>query len=160
MLARLLPGIGHIQNLHPLFVHFPIGLIYGAGFLYLLGWISGQQSIKWSAFWTLMLGGVSIAAALTSGLYAGPSVMVSDSVRQHLFVHHMHLMIVSSIITGLLIVWALAARPMPARGRAIFMVVFLLALVVIAMGADLGSAMVFGYNAGGDACPQPIDFTH
>jgi uncharacterized membrane protein len=160
VLERLLPGIGHLQNLHPLFVHFPIGLIYGAAALYFIGWISRLESIKWAAFWTLILGGVGAAAALATGVYAGPSVMIADSVRQHLLMHHKHVMFIASIGTGLLIVWALAARPMPMRGRIFFMAGLLVLLVLIAVGADLGSEMVFGYNAGGDACSQPIDFSH
>jgi uncharacterized membrane protein len=160
VLERWLPGLGHLQNLHPLFVHFPIGLIYGAALLYFAGWITGFDSINWSAFWTLILGGLGAAAALATGLYAGPGVMVSDSVRQHLLRHHMRLMIAASIVTGLLIVWAIAARPIPRRGRIVFMAGLLVTLILIAIGADLGAEMVFGYNAGGDACAQPIDFTH
>jgi hypothetical protein len=31
-------------------------------------------------------------------------------------------------------------------------------MVLIAAGADFGGRMVYDYNAGGAACPQPIDF--
>jgi hypothetical protein len=31
-------------------------------------------------------------------------------------------------------------------------------MLLIASGADLGGEMVYGYNAGGSACAQPIDF--
>jgi len=158
--ARLLPGLGHVQNYHPLFVHFPIGLIYGAALLYLIGWLGGSDSIKWAAFWTLCLGGIAAAAALATGLYAAPGLMISDSVREHLLDHHKHLMIAASAVTGFLIVWAILTRPMPESGRIGFMAVMFAALILIALGADLGSSMVYGYNAGGDACPQPIDFTH
>jgi hypothetical protein len=40
--------------------------------------------------------------------------------------------------------------------------VFLAGLIavgwLIAAGADMGGEMVYGYNAGGSACLQPIDF--
>jgi len=35
----------------------------------------------------------------------------------------------------------------------------LVVVLLIAVGADFGGRMVYDYNAGGDACPQPIDFS-
>jgi hypothetical protein len=32
-------------------------------------------------------------------------------------------------------------------------------LVVLSFGADYGARMVYDYNAGGNACSQPIEFT-
>ncbi len=158
MSDRILPGAAHLQNIHPLVVHFPIAFIYGAAFLYLVAWIRGSEPMQWTALWMLTLGAVGIAAALTTGLYAVPGLMVSESVREHLLAHHEHLMVTASIMAGLLTLWALAARPMPARGRYIFLAALLSLLGVIAAGADLGGQMVYDYNAGGIACPQPIDF--
>jgi len=61
-------------------------------------------------------------------------------------------------VTGVLTVWALATRPMPTRGRYVFLAGLIAVMGLIAAGADLGGEMVYGYNAGGSACPQPIDF--
>ena len=160
MLERLLPGLGHLQNIHPLFVHFPIALLLTAALFYLIAWIGGHDAIKWTAFWVLMLGTISAAAAVATGLYAGPGVMISESVREHLLRHHMQIMIATSVLTGVLAIWAIAARPMPMRGRVIFMLGLLAIVMLISIGADVGSEMVYGYNAGGDACPQPIELNH
>jgi hypothetical protein len=59
---------------------------------------------------------------------------------------------------GALTLWALATRPMPTRGRYVFLAGLVAVLWLIAAGADLGGEMVYGYNAGGSACPQPIDY--
>jgi hypothetical protein len=67
-------------------------------------------------------------------------------------------MVLASTITGALTLWAIAARPMPTRGRYIFMACLIAVLCLIAAGADLGGEMVYAYNAGGTACPQPIDY--
>lgn len=157
MLERILPGVSQVQNYHPLLVHFPIAFIYGAALLYFLAWILAHDSLKWAGFWMLMLGALSAGVTLLSGFYAAPGVMISESVRKELLDHHKHLMVAASIATGALTVWALAARPMPSRGRFIFLFGLLVVLCLIAAGADLGGEMVFGYNAGGGACPQPID---
>jgi uncharacterized membrane protein len=118
-----------------------------------------SETLKWSAFWMLALGAASAAASVATGLYAESGVMVSTSVRDQLLRHHKHLMLAASAVTGALIVWAIVARPMPARGRYIFLAGLLVVMLLIAMGADLGGRMVYDYNAGGNACPQPIDFS-
>ena len=158
MLERILPGASQLQNYHPLLVHFPIAFIYGAALLYFLAWISASESLKWTALWMLALGAISAAVALTSGFYAAPGLMVSESVRAELLQHHKHLMVATSTITAALTIWAIATRPMPIRGRYVFLAGLILVMGLIAAGADLGGEMVFTYNAGGSACAQPIDF--
>ena len=44
------------------------------------------------------------------------------------------------------------------RSRA-FVLLLLALLAVMTRGADYGGRMVYDYNAGGNACGQPIDFT-
>jgi len=158
VLERILPGASHLQNMHPILVHFPIAFLYAAAILYFLASIRASEGLKWTALWMLVLGALGAAAALASGLYAAPGLMVSVSVRHELLRHHKHLMVAASAVTGVLTVWAIAARPMPMRGRYVFLAGLIAVMGLIAAGADLGGEMVYGYNAGGSACPQPIDF--
>jgi uncharacterized membrane protein len=158
MFERFLPGASQLQNYHPLLVHFPIAFIYGAALFYFLAWILANDGLKWAAFWMLLLGAFSAAVTLLSGFYAAPGLMVSQSVRDELLRHHKHLMVAASAVTGLLTLWALAARPMPSRGRLVFLLGLFVVICLITAGADLGGEMVFGYNAAGSACPQPIDY--
>ena len=157
MLARILPGASQLQNYHPLLVHFPIAFIYGASLMYFLAWITASEKLQWTALWMLILATISAAAALTSGFYAAPGLMIAESVRNELLTHHKHLMVAASILTGLLTAWALASRPMPARARILFLAGLIALMALIAAGADLGGEMVFAYNAAGSACAQPID---
>jgi uncharacterized membrane protein len=157
VLARILPGASQLQNYHPLIVHFPIAFIYGASLMYFLAWITASEKLQWTGLWMLLLGALGAAAALASGFYAAPGLMVSESVRDELLSHHKHLMVAASILTGALTIWALASRPMPRRFRYVFMAGLLAVMLLIASGADLGGEMVYGYNAGGTACAQPID---
>jgi uncharacterized membrane protein len=157
VLARILPGASQLQNYHPLLVHFPIAFIYGASLMYFFAWISGSERLQWAALWMLLLGALGAAAALASGFYAAPGLMVSQSVRDELLTHHKNLMVAASILTGLLTAWALASRPMPTRARYLFLAGLVVLMGLIAAGADLGGEMVYAYNAAGSACPQPID---
>jgi uncharacterized membrane protein len=159
VIDRILPGASHLQNLHPLFVHFPIAFIYGAALLYFLAAMRASESLEWSALWMLALGAAGAAASIATGLYASSGVMVAVSVRDQLLRHHKQLMIAASAMTAVLIVWALAARPMPSRGRYVFLAGLLAVMLLMGLGADFGGRMVYDYNAGGNACPQPIDFS-
>jgi len=158
VLEKLLPGASQLQNYHPLIVHFPIAFIYGAALMYFLASMLANENLKWTALWMLALGALGAAAALLSGFYAAPGLMVSESVRDELLRHHKQLMVTASVITGALTLWAIAARPMPTRGRYIFLAGLIAVLGLITAGADLGGEMVFSYNAGGSACAQPIDY--
>ena len=157
MLERILPGASQLQNYHPLLVHFPIAFIYGASLMYFLASINGSERLQWTALWMLILAALSAAAALASGFYAAPGLMISESVRNELLNNHKHLMVAASILTGALTLWALASRPMPTRGRYLFMAGLIALMGLIAAGADIGGEMVYAYNAAGTACPQPID---
>lgn len=159
MLQALLPGLQHLQNIHPLIVHFPIALLPVAGLFYLLAWLTGKERYGWMALWLLGLGVLGAAAAVASGLYGAEGVMVAPSVREHLLVNHERIMLAVLGLSVVLWVWALIARPMPLKGGVVFLILLALLLAGLSVGADFGLRMVYDYNAGGNACPQPIQFS-
>ena len=158
MLEILLPGVQHLQNIHPLVVHFPIAFLVGAALFYFLSWIFRNQNFATTAFLLLILGTLAAGAAVGTGLYAEEGVMVSRSVREHLLEPHETVMLVTLGLSIVLSVWALIARPFPKKGKWIFLLLFLVLLGIMAVGADYGARMVYDYNAGGNACSQPIEF--
>ena len=158
MLEILLPGVQHLQNIHPLLVHFPIAVLVGAALFYFLSWIFRNQTFGTTAFLLLILGTLAAGAAVGTGLYAEEGVMVSRSVREHLLELHETLMLITLGLSIVLSVWALIARPFPKKGKWIFLLLFLVLLGIMAVGADYGARMVYDYNAGGSACSQPIEF--
>ncbi len=158
MLDRFFPGAQHLQNPHPLVVHFPIAFLYGAALLYLVAWISRRESVAWCALWLLVLGVIGAAVSIATGLYAREGVMVAQGVRENVLRPHMWTMIAASALAALLLLWALIRRPMPSAGRLLFMAGLLAVVILIAKGADWGGLMVYDYNAGGGACSQPIDY--
>jgi uncharacterized membrane protein len=159
VLESLLPGAQHLQNIHPLVVHFPLAFLAGASVLYGLGWITEIDSLATTGLWLLLLGTVGAAAAVATGLHAQDGVMVDPAVRDALLEPHEQLMLTTLGLSVVLTVWGFLGRPLPARGRTVFLLLFLVLLAVMSRGADFGGRMVFDYNAGGSACPQPIGFT-
>jgi len=157
-LKLLFPGAGHLQNIHPLAIHFPIAFLAGAVFLYLLAWLSLKEHLAVTAFTCLTLGALAALASVGTGLYAEPGVMISRSVRARLLHHHKELMLWTASLAVVLAAWAAVARPFPSKGRPFFLLLLLTMLVIMAFGSDYGARMVYDYNTGGDACPQPIEF--
>lgn len=158
MFETLLPGVQHLQNIHPLVVHFPIAFLVGAALFYFLSWIFRNQTFAATAFLLLILGTLAAGAAVGTGLYGEEGVMVSRSVREHLLEVHEELMLVTLGLSIVLTAWAFIARPFPKKGRLLFLLLFLVLLGIMTVGADYGARMVYDYNAGGNACSQPIEF--
>jgi uncharacterized membrane protein len=159
MLENLLPGVQHLQNIHPLVVHFPIAFLVGAALFYFLSWVLRNETFATTAFLLLILGTLAAGAAVGTGLYGEEGVMVSRSVREHLLDTHEKFMLVTLGLSVALTLWALIARPFPKKARSLFLLLLLVLLGMMTAGADYGARMVYDYNAGGDACSQPIDFT-
>ena len=155
----MLPGAQHLQNVHPLVIHFPIAFLMGAALLYMAAWLLKNERFAHSAFVMLVLGALSLAAAVATGLYAEQGVMVHLSVRTQLLAPHKRLMLATAGVGAVLTIWAVLARPFPRKGRPLFLLLLLVMIGVMTLGADFGGRMVYGYNAGGTACRQPIQFT-
>jgi uncharacterized membrane protein len=159
VLNALLPGAAHLQNVHPLIVHFPLAFLTGAPIVYLLAWLTGRHAWASLALWLLVLGTLLGAVAVGTGLYAEDGVMVARSVRAELLVPHKRIMLATAALAAVLTIWAAVDRPLPRRGRAVFVVLLLVMLALLTKGADYGGRLVYDYNAGGNACGQPIDFS-
>ena len=155
----MLVGAQHLQNIHPLVIHFPIAFLMGAVLFYDAAWIFRKDDWAKTGFWVLLLGALSLAAAVGTGLYAEDGVMVALDVRQKLLLPHKQYMIATSVLCFVVTLWAIIARPFPKKGRIVFLILLLLMLGTMTFGADFGGRMVYDYNAGGNACPQPIHFT-
>jgi uncharacterized membrane protein len=159
MPSSLFPGLEHLQNIHPLTVHFPIAFLSGALIFYVLALLLRKEPLASTAQALLLLGALAAAAAAGSGLYAEPGVMVAKSVRAHLLTVHKEYMLWTTGLAIFLAAWAGLDRPLPRRGRPFFVLLLLVMLALMALGGDFGARMVYDYNAGGNACPQPIEFS-
>jgi uncharacterized membrane protein len=159
VLDRFFPGASHLQNPHPLVVHFPIAFLYGAALLYFLASITRRDSIAWAALWFLVLGLATAIVAVATGWWSAGGVMLDPSVKENVLEPHKRLMIATSALAALLTLWAIIKRPMPASStRYLFLLGLLVMIGLLSKGADYGGIMVYDYNGGGGACPQPIPY--
>jgi uncharacterized membrane protein len=158
-LGKFLPGVAHIHNLHPLFIHFPIAFSFGAALLYGLCWIWPNDARAWAAYWVMLLGFWSYYLTVLTGIAALVGVSLSSSVKQHLLYPHLMWMMVACLLVTCLTAWAITDKPFPRAGRSAFLLLQLILLLVMARGADYGSRLVYDYNAAGNAVRAPLHFT-
>ncbi len=159
MFVDLFSGIAHLQNLHPLFVHFPLAFLPAAFFFYLAALVLRKEFLATTAFCLLLLAAAAAFFAAGTGLTAEPGVRIARSVRAGLLHDHKGLMLVTMAFAIILATWATLDRPFPQKGRPVFLLLFVVLLGVMAFGADDGGRLVYDYNVGGSACPQPVEPT-
>src|SRR5258708_36203410 len=117
-----MPGVGHVQNVHALFVHYPIALLAAATLFYVVAWVARRERWAFTAYVTLLFGPAGGALAIATGLYASGGVMVSRSVRAALLERHEALMLTTGCLALAASIWATIQRPFPRRLRALFVV--------------------------------------
>ena len=154
----MLTGAQHLQNIHPLVVHFPIAFMMGAALFYFSAWVFKKDDFAKTGFRVLLLGALSLVVTVGTGLYAEQGVMVALDVRQKLLLPHKQFMIATAVLCAIVTLWALIQRPFPKKGRVLFLALLLAMVGVMTIGADYGGRLVYDYNAGGNACPQPIHY--
>ena len=94
----------------------------GAVLFYFAAWVFKKEDWAKTGFWVLLLGALSLAVSIATGLYAEQGVMVHLSVREKLLSPHKQYMIVTAVICFVVTLWAVIARPFPQKGRILFLV--------------------------------------
>ncbi len=130
-------------RLHPLLVHFPIGLIIGAGLVEILGspW---RRRLSSAARVMLGLGAIGAAAAAFTGWMNADFEGVGSSDRL-LIEWHRWLGVSAAGLAGLTYLVGTAARSEGRRGLRNFSRIMLVAcLGVVGVGGHLGGTVVYG----------------
>jgi uncharacterized membrane protein len=150
-LFSFLPGIGAMDNIHPLFVHYPIALFTAFFVAEFFGVVLKNEDFRCAASFCLYLGTIAAVFTVAAGYYAAATVEHSEKVHA-IMENHEGFGVTVLIIAAVLSAWRLYVRRKfsPKLQLAHLALAFILA-VVIALGADLGGLMVYKYGVGGQA---------
>ena len=146
MFAAIFPGIASMENIHPLFVHFPIAFF--SAFFVLDFWGAITKKAKWRdvAGWLLYLGTITAIFTVIAGLFAADSVEHSDDVHA-LMERHEHLGISVLSLSLFLSAWRMKHwGDHSVTVSTIFFSLSGLLCFLLALGADLGGQMVYQYG--------------
>lgn len=137
-----------MQSVHPLLVHFPIGLLIASLVFECLAWGFRVEAWRVTARWCLLAGTVGALAAVVSGLRAEQVAKHSFEIHQ---VMQQHKRFGIAVLAGatLLSVYGFLdlRRPIPFP-RAAYVTLLLLVVASLSLGAHLGGRLVYEFDVG------------
>lgn len=141
-------GAKEMMSTHPLFVHFPVALLFMAAVFYFIGAFLKKESLIEAGKWALWSGALFAIFAVVTGLRAAYTVPHSDESHRIMVVHQN----MGYVILGISIVlsaWLLIVKAsIPKKGRLVFLVALALLNLILIQQADLGGRMVFLHGTG------------
>ena len=153
MIETLLPGLLALQNVHPLFVHFPIAFFLGAFAMEVLA-ILRHEKYHIVATGLLYLGALSAVAAATTGLiaeYQVAAVSGGHHTPSHGAIHIHKAWMVSATVVGVFLSIYLFWINKTGRWlsqRFVFLLGLMLLSAIVVLGADRGARLVFEFGTG------------
>ncbi len=148
---EILPGVAALQNLHPLFVHFPIVLLTLFFVIDVLATLGKNHGLHKVADWFLYLGTVFAAVTIATGLIAASSVAHGDDVHEIMETHEHLGITIFSLASGLSIWRFFFKSALQGAANAVFLLLASLLSIFILFAADLGGLMVYKYGVAVEA---------
>lgn len=144
----LLPGLEAAPNIHPMFVHLPLGLWPVALGFFVLGAVRHSERLLEVGRWMLYLATTAAVAAATTGWFAADGL--GHSSPGHDFVHiHRNWMFAATGVSALTAVLVFLLRRSQSTARHWLQVAAVAITFTVAMlGADRGAFLVFGKGVG------------
>ena len=145
---NLLPALQNLQNVHPLFVHFPVALILVALFSEAVWWLTRKDHFRRFATYLLYLSTLSAVAAVITGYIASNSL--GHDTPGHDFVHeHRDVMLwMSGVLVATTVVMLFVRSFREGKWRRLLLVPLFVISGLLVYGADKGGRLVFEYGVG------------
>lgn len=144
--AMLMPGVISLENLHPLFVHYPIALFSLFFLVDLTGTLAKKPQWRYVASWLLYLATIFASFTVIAGLFAADSVEHDEAVHD-IMERHEHFGIAVLALGLFLSGWRLKQWGLKSIiGNSFFLSLAGMLCLVLTMGADLGGLMVYQYG--------------
>ena len=153
-METLLPGLSALQNIHPMFVHFPIAFFLGA--LALEGTaVLWNERFHFVATWILYLGTFAAIVTLSTGFMAANSIATTDprghAAPGHDFIHvHRNWMVAVTllgIVLSIYFFWINQNGKWASQRWGLLAGLVLLSGLLV-LGADRGARLVFEFGTG------------
>lgn len=141
-----------MQNIHPIFVHFPIALILSGFALDLFAILFKRPNLHIVGRWNLTLGFLGAVVAVLTGLNAKETVTQhSYDIHQLMETHKRIGILVLGLSAILTLLRWLAGSVFINRGKPLYFALSTVLVSLILLGAHYGGRMVYEYNVGGTA---------
>lgn len=148
-----------LQNIHPLFVHFPLALLSASILFDILGYILRKPSLSNAGGWCLGLGVIAAIVTVITGLQAEETVSLSQEAHTVLE-HHEHFQIYSTIVLTGLLIWRGLKRGTVPNPAVVYLGVTAIMVGAILFGSHYGGQLVYEYGAGTAVQPAATKSKH
>ena len=143
-------------NLHPIFVHFAVALLFTASMTMVVAAIGPaapwRSSLQSAADWMLLLGWLAAVAAVLAGFDAYHEVTQDEASHAATHIHRNWALATLTAFT-LLGAWRLARRK--STPSLVFALCMLIAAAPLTVTAWWGGRLVFHYGLGVQSLPEP-----
>lgn len=129
-----------MQNLHPLFVHYPVALLLLVPLVDLIGIIRREEWYHRASLLVLFLGVLGAVAAVMTGLLAEESVPHASEAAHELLETHEALALTTLGVAVAILLWRVGVRRRQARGT----LLAILAAEIILLGGLVAATGYFG----------------
>lgn len=137
-----------MSNIHPLLVHIPIALLSMSFLFDCLSLLLKRQEFERTAWWTMLVGTIGLAASVVSGLLAEQSVTIQELAREH-FETHQQIAFVIAGLYSVLLLWRIGCKTeLPKQKEWFFVGISLFGVVLLWIGAWYGGELVFRFGVG------------
>ncbi len=139
-----------MTTIHPIFVHFPIALLLTATLISVLAVLfkSKREELKIVLYWILILGAISVLAALFSGLYEDERVVHDEAIHKIMEVHKLLGFIITTVFVLITIWFIIRKRKIRLRELTVMTLLLIGTSGVLVYSAYLGGEMVYEQGAG------------
>ena len=151
-----------METLHPITVHFPIALVLTATLIGILAVVvkSKRRDLVVVLYWLMLIGSISILAALFSGLYEAGKVVHNNAIHEIMETHEILGYIISASFI-LLSIWVLIRnKKLQVRELYIVTVLLMVTSIFLVYSAYLGGKMVYEEGAGVAPMEKIIEQMH
>jgi uncharacterized membrane protein len=146
MFSAIMPGIAGLDNIHPLFVHYPIAFFTAFFVFDFFGVVAKKEKWRYVASCLLYVGTIAAAFTVVAGLFAADSVEHGEDVHE-IMERHEHIGIAVLSLSLFLSAWRLKQWGLRLkRGNTIFLLLATFLCVLLSLGADLGGLMVYQHG--------------
>lgn len=135
-----------MPNLHPILVHFTIGLFVIAVIFDILAYFTGRKSLEQAGWWNLVCAAAFSIATVVTGLSAGNSVLHAEQAQEFIKLHKTLGLVTMGIIVLLTIWRSLSRTELPKRFRVIYLSLGIAGLGTILTGGYFGGEMVYRFG--------------
>jgi uncharacterized membrane protein len=139
-----------MTTIHPIFVHFPIALLLTATLISVLAVLfkNKREELKIVLYWILILGAISVLAALFSGLYEDERVVHDEAIHKIMEVHKLLGFIITTVFVLITIWFIIRKRKIRLRELTVMTLLLIGTSGVLVYSAYLGGEMVYEQGAG------------